>query len=108
MSNKPGTNLYSATHVAIADGVEINCTDGYDGYTDADHYDALPVAIVVGQSGDVVVELLDGSELTLPAMPNGFTWNLQVNKVKGDDGSTTATDIVVLWNRRVQLLNDLY
>lgn len=103
MSNaqrQPTTNLHSATHAVIADGLEINCTDGYGDNV----YSAKPVAIAVGQSGVVVVELLDGTELELPAMPNGFVWNLQVNKVKGDDASTTASDIVVLWNRRVREL----
>ena len=103
MSNvqrQPTTNLHSATHAVIADGLEINCVDGYG----ENVYSSKPVAIAIGQSGVLVVELLDGTELELPAMPNGFVWNLQVAKVLADDANTTASDIVVLWNRRVQEL----
>lgn len=53
-------------------------------------------AIVVGTSGTLVVTRADnnGAQVTLPAMPDGFVWDIQATAI---DSTSTATNVVVLY-----------
>lgn len=61
------------------------------GFADTDVPSPHSRAVVIGTSGTLHVTMLDGSDVTLPAMPDGFTWPIQVTKVWGDSGATNVT-----------------
>lgn len=53
-------------------------------------------AIAIATGGTLKVQMLDGNDRILPAMPDGYTWPIQVKKIyTGAD--TTATGITVLY-----------
>lgn len=51
-------------------------------------------AIVVGTSGTLIVTRYDDVSVTLPAMPNGFVWQIQAKFIAA---ASTATGVVVLY-----------
>lgn len=63
--------------------------------SDSDDLDVVPRAIYVGGSGDVKVDMLDGSTVTFKSLQAGEVHWIRPRRVYSTD--TTATDIIGLY-----------
>ena len=78
------------------DLLDTHTSTNYYAVTPSDTAD-LPLpcrALVVGTSGTIRVQRIDGTQVDLPALPDGSVWNIAVKRVLS--AGTTATNIAAL------------
>ena len=90
--NMPTHANHTATYAVVADGYDVYCNRDYG---------APCIAICVGSAGTLKIQLNDDSYITLPAIADGFVWNIQAKSVLVTDAASSASEVVVFWNRIV-------
>jgi len=94
------TNTNSALYAVVGvDGYDMDLVEDCGGPC---------VAFFAATSGDIVVEFLNGDQCILPACPNGYPYNIQAKAIMLSDANTTASGVVALFNRLVDIKAEAY